>query len=165
MSNEVKAALLGAAVAALATMGAAFLGGFATYRGVEKQIEATANSAAEERHSTAVGTARLMRQEFDAWAQLMQDRIGAGRYARAQIVIGTELEPETRLQVARAVDYQVWEKVARAVSVAPKAQRLANRMPDKRALIEGDRKQAPLYRDAFRAASEALRPLATEATS
>ena len=106
-----------------------------------------------------------MRQELVAWAQLMQDRINAGRYAKAPIVIETELEPETRLQVARVVDYQVWEKVARAASPAPKAQRLANRRPNKAALLEDDHKQARVYREAFKAASEALRPLASEATS
>lgn len=153
--SEVWIGLIGALLGAL-------VGGGATYAVAEQQIRATADSAAQQRHSAAIGTARLMRQEFDSWAELMQDRIEAGVYANEKIRTSTELEPATRLHVASVVDSEVWEKVAAAAGLAPKAQRLANRLKDKKKLLPNDRKRAPELRDAFRAASAALEPLATE---
>lgn len=149
-------------VGALLALVGALVGGFAGCAGVKQQINAAADSAAQERHSAAVGTARLMREELDAWAQLMQDRIDAGVYAKAKIRIETELEPAMRLQVASAVDPGVWEKVAAATSLAPKAQRLVNRYDDKRELLPKDPARARDYQRAFGEASDALDPLASE---
>jgi uncharacterized membrane protein YdjX (TVP38/TMEM64 family) len=49
----------------------ALAGGLVTYFVAHDQISATAQAAAEQRQTAALGTARLMREEFDAWARLM----------------------------------------------------------------------------------------------
>lgn len=143
----------------------AVVGGLVTFAVAHDQIRASADIISEQRQAASVGTARLMRQEFDAWADLMDNRVGADRYAKAKIRIGSALSPETRLQVASAVDALVWEKVARAASTAPLAERLANRQPNKARLLPNDRVKARGYRDVFRAASDALRTLATKEPS
>ena len=162
-SDNNRAARAQARMGLIGALLGALVGGGTTYLVTQQQIRATTDSAAQQRHSAAVGTARLMREEFNAWADLMENRIGSGRYAKAEIRIRTELEPSTRLQVASAVEARVWEKIAAASSLAPKAQRLANRQPNKVPLSEEDRMRAPAYRDAFKAASAALEPLAIEA--
>jgi hypothetical protein len=140
----------------------ALVGGLVTYAVAHDQISATAQATAEQRHAAALGTARLMREEFDAWARLMKNRIEQGRYAKARLRLTTELDPPTRLVVAGAVDPGVWEKVARATSLAPLAARLANRHGSEEKLRDGDARRAVQYKSIFEMASAALRPLAEE---
>jgi len=156
---------VGAWIGLVGALAGAVVGGLVTFAVARDQIRASANIIMEQRQAASVGTARLMRQEFDAWAELMEDRIEAGRYAKAKIHIRSALSPETRLQVASAVDAGVWEKVAKAASTAPLAERLANRQPNKARLLPNDRVRAPAYRDLFRAASVALLMLAKKKPS
>lgn len=127
-----------------------------------EQISASAKDAMQQRHAAAVGAARLMRQEFEAWAALMQDRLKAGVYVKEPIRVATELDVQTRLLVASAVDRRIWDRVAAAASNAPKAQRLINRYDVKIKLLPEDVVRASALAVSFGAASDALEPLAEE---